>query len=293
MREAEQWRVGDVRVLRVVENEGPIPASALFGPEAEPVAARAPWLQPRFAHADGRLYFSVHAFVVDDGERRCVIDTCVGNDKVRRNPFWSGMQGPFLARLAACGYPSESIDRVLCTHMHLDHVGWNTRLVDGEWVPTFPRARYLLARDEWEHAAAATPDPEEDVFGDSLRPILDAGLADFVETDHVVSSCVSLEPAPGHTPGHVCVRIRSRGEEAVITGDLIHHPLQIAEPEIATRLDWDRELALHTRREFVTRHANRPVLVLGTHFPTPAGGRIVADADGRRFVPENAGSSSR
>ncbi len=276
----EEWRVGDVRIVRIVEFEVPVPASAFFGDSRLPDA---PWLAPRWATEDGRLRFSVHAFALDDGERRCIVDTCVGNDKRRRNAAWSGLSLPFLERLADAGFAPDTIDTVLCTHLHLDHVGWNTRLVDGAWQPTFPNARYLIARDEWAHAEGAPSDPGEDVLGDSVRPIFAAGLVDLVETDLRVSRCISLEPTLGHTPGHVAVRIRSRGDEALITGDLIHHPAQIADPELATDLDWDIERARTTRREFIARHANRPVLVLGTHFATPAGGRIVGDASDRRF----------
>ena len=174
---------------------------------------------------------------------------------------------------------------MLCTHLHLDHVGWNTRRVDGAWIPTFPNARYWLARAEWEHANAQPIEPGEDPLGDSVRPLFAAGLVDLVETDARVSDAISLEPTLGHTPGHVAVRIRSQGEEAVITGDLLHHPAQIGTPELATALDWDAELALRTRRAFVSAHANRRVLVLGTHFSTPAGGWIVASEAGHRFVP--------
>ena len=180
--------------VRVVENEVAIPASALFGTAKLPDSAPASWLRPHYMREDGRLGFSVHAFVVDDGERRVVVDTCIGNDKHRRNPVWSGLSGTLLVRSCRSGYPADSIDRVLCTHLHLDHVGWNTRLVDGEWVATFPHARYLIARDEWEHASAATPSRTRPCS--AIRwPIFAAGL-DLVTTDHRVSACVSLEPRP-------------------------------------------------------------------------------------------------
>ena len=143
----QSWTIGDVRITRVIEVEGPVPATFLLR-EATPerLEAHARWLRPRFANAKGRLLASVHAFVVESGGRRIVVDTCIGNDKTRSNPFWNQLHGPFLEDLARAGFPRETIDLVVCTHLHVDHVGWNTMLVDGRWVPTFPRARYLLGR---------------------------------------------------------------------------------------------------------------------------------------------------
>ena len=278
-----RWQVGDVAILRVVESEIPIGHAFLFG-EEKPAALDTPWLRPHFVTDDGRLLLSIHAFVVDDGRHRIVVDTCIGNDKTRRAAFMSNLKGPFLQQLAAAGYPAESIDRVLCTHMHVDHVGWNTRLVDGRWVPTFPNARYLFARTEWEHWEKEPVDPGDDIIGDSVRPIVDAGLADLVACDHRVSESVWLEPTPGHTPGHVSVRIESRGARAVITGDLMHHPLQIADPDVSAIVDSDPAAARATRRDFVARHTDADVLVLGTHFATPTAGRIVREGGERRFV---------
>src|SRR6185295_15252274 len=134
--------------------------------------------------------------------------------------------------LAKAGFAADDVDAVLCTHMHVDHVGWNTRLVDGAWRPTFSRARYLFGRTEYDHWQAAGDPGERQVIADSVQPVIDAGLADWVESDHAVTPEVRLEPTPGHTPGHVSVRIRSGGEEAVITGDLVHHPIQCCAPEV-------------------------------------------------------------
>ena len=236
-----QWRIGDVTVTKVVELEV-TGGSRFILPQAtreaiQPIA----WLRPHFADEDGRLRMSIHSFVVQTPTRRIVVDTCLGNDKQnRRIPTWNDLHGPFLEDLAAAGYPRESIDTVLCTHLHVDHVGWNTMLVDGRWVPTFPRARYLMGRVEYEHWSR--PQGREDmvaVFGDSVQPVFDAGLVDLVETDARICDEIDLVPTIGHTPGHVSVRIRSRGEEALITGDFMHHPCQIAHPEWASTADSD------------------------------------------------------
>lgn len=280
----QQWQVGDVRITRIIESEVPIPPQYMFGDADLGVLERAKWLRPSFVTDEGMLRTSIHAFVVDDGRRRIVVDTCIGNDKTRNIPFWNKLDLPFLEDLARAGYAAETVDTVLCTHMHVDHVGWNTRLVDGRWIPTFAKARYLFARTEWEHWSAQSPDAGEDIIGDSVRPIFDADLVDLVDTDHRVTDGIWLEPTPGHTPGHVSVRIHSRGEDAVITGDLMHHPLQIADPEIGAAFDIDGEQARVTRREFLSRYGNKRVLVLGTHFSTPSAGYIVEGETGHSFV---------
>ena len=280
-----RWTVGDVRISRVVEIEGPSPGSFLFAEATPERLLQHAWLQPHFLTPDGRTLGAIHAFVIESAGRAIVVDTCVGNDKVRTVKPWDRRKGRFLEDLAEAGFPRERIDTVLCTHLHVDHVGWNTRLEDGRWVPTFPNARYLFARREWEHWKDEPAPPDGDVHGDSVRPVIDAGLADLVEMDHRVTPEVRLEPTPGHTPGHVSVRIASQGMEAVITGDLMHHPVQCAEPSWASRFDVDPEAARATRRAFLERHADRPVLVLGTHFATPTGGRVVRDGASWRFVP--------
>jgi glyoxylase-like metal-dependent hydrolase (beta-lactamase superfamily II) len=282
--------LGRLRILTVVERAGPTPATWLF-PDATPdaVARHRAWLAPHFADGDGRLLQSIHAFVVRAPDLTVVVDTCVGNDKDRggRKPFHM-MQTSFLDDLRATGVSPESVDVVLCTHLHVDHVGWNTRLDNGRWVPTFPRARYLFARAEWEHWAGEASEDTRRIMADSVAPVLDAGLADLVDADHRVSDELWLEPTPGHTPGHVSVRLGSRGEDAVITGDLMHSPIQMAEPGWASHFDRDPEQARKTRRAFCERYADAPVTVLGTHFNHPTAGHIVRHAEAWRFVAEAA-----
>src|SRR6185436_17761868 len=199
------------------------------------------WLAPHFADENGRLKMSVHALVVETPSRRIIVDTCIGNDKQRSIPTWSNLQTSFLADLAAAGFARESIDTVLCTHLHVDHVGWNTMLVDGAWKPTFPNARYLIGKTEFDYwkAEEANADPALSPFNDSVKPVWEAGLVDLVETNHRVCDEVSLEPTVGHTPGHVSIRIRSKGEEALITGDFLHHPCQMARPDWTSSADFD------------------------------------------------------
>jgi glyoxylase-like metal-dependent hydrolase (beta-lactamase superfamily II) len=281
-----QWRVGEVTVTKIVELEV-TGGSRFILPQATREAVQPiSWLRPHFADDDGRLKMSVHALVVETRERRLIVDTCIGNHKQgRRIPGWNGMQTAFLADLSAAGYPRESIDAVLCTHLHVDHVGWNTMLVDGRWVPTFPRARYLLGRFEFEHWRSQQEDAgHRAVFADSVAPLLDAGLVDLVATDHVIDEALSLVPTLGHTPGHVSLRIRSRGEEALITGDFLHHPCQMARLDWSSAADTDPLAAAATRRAMFDALAGTPVLVIGTHFAGATAGRVVRDGDAFRLV---------
>ena len=298
------WQIGHVRVTQVVEL-GPSPTSPkfLFQDPPRDLVQRHGWLKPHFATDEGRLLMSIHAFVVESQGRRILVDTCIGNDKKRAFAGWNQLHGPFLRDLTAAGFAPDTIDTVLCTHLHVDHVGWNTQLVGGRWVPTFSRARYLIAREEWEHWSGGAqmpalygPDAEpDDELGDSVRPIIEAGLADLVETDHRITSEVWLQPTPGHTPGHVSVRIESQGQLAVISGDVMHHPIQCAEPDRAVNSDSDPDLARATRKNFLACCARDGALVLGTHFAPPTAGHVVPHDDAWRFeawLPESRDPAS-
>lgn len=279
-------RVGDVKITRVIEAESPTRGDFLFAAATREGILKHEWLQPNFAFPDGKLNVCIQALVVESCGRRVVVDTCVGNDKVRSNPGWNKQKGRFLSDMEDAGFAPDTIDTVVCTHLHVDHVGWNTTWTDAGWVPTFLRARYLFGRTEWAHWSASTDKEDRTIVGDSVRPVVDAGLVDLVESDHRLTEEVRLEPTPGHTPGHVSVRICSKGEEAVITGDLIHHPVQCGEVEWASRFDVDPDHARRTRRAFLERCAQEGTRVIGTHFATPSVGRIVADGDAFRFEPE-------
>ena len=278
-----RWKIGDVTLTRVVEIELTAGVTWLL-PDATPEnLLREEWLQPHFCDANGVATMSIHALILESQGQRILVDTCVGNDKQRKIPGWSDRHGPFLEDLAEAGYPADSIDAVLCTHLHVDHVGWNTRLVDGKWVPTFDTARYLFNEKEFAFWNAENDQTYGDVMGDSVRPVVEAGRVDMVDGEHVLTDEVKLEPTPGHTPGHVSVRISSRGEEAVITGDLMHHPVQCAHPEWGSVADVDPAKAVSTRRSFLERCSDDPVLVFGTHFATPSAGRVVRHGEAHRF----------
>lgn len=279
------WIIGAVRVTRIVELEA-VGGSRFILPQATKEAARAiSWLAPHFADDEGRLKLSIHALVIETPTRRIIVDTCIGNDKQREIEAWSHLQTRFLLDLEDAGFSRESMDTVLCTHLHVDHVGWNTMLVDGEWRPTFPNARYLLGRREFEYwrdeADTTAGDPR--IFADSVKPVWEAGLVDLVETDHVVCDEVSLVPTLGHTPGHVSVRITSQGQEALITGDFVHHPCQMAHPEWASSADYDPTASTHTRERMFAALSDASTLVIGTHFARPTAGYIRRDGPVFRF----------
>jgi glyoxylase-like metal-dependent hydrolase (beta-lactamase superfamily II) len=279
----EVWKIGRVKVSRVVEMVMPIPPTMLL-PEATPenLVPMHAWLKPHFLHDDDRVPLSIHTFLIESDGARILVDTCIGNDKPRDFPEWNNRQSDFLAQLAARGAPADAVDLVLCTHLHVDHVGWNTRLVDNRWVATFPNARYLFGRQEWDFWKNEVDPFGREARGDSIEPILAAGLADLVETNHRLTSEVSLVATPGHTPGHVSVLIESAAERAVITGDLFHHPCQFARPTWQDTADVDTVQAARTRQSFMKRFSEG-TLVLGTHFASPTGGRIVRDGQFYRF----------
>jgi glyoxylase-like metal-dependent hydrolase (beta-lactamase superfamily II) len=289
----QSWKIGDVTVTQVVELvfEG----LEAFLPDATPEAVLPiDWLKPHFITPEGVLRFSIHALIVDTPTKRIIVDTCVGNDKPREMfPDWHMLQTGFLEDLNTAGYPPESFDIVLCTHLHLDHVGWNTMLVDGNWVPTFPCARYLIEQTEFDYTREENEaddveqwlkDSNRDVMADSITPVMNAGLVDLVDNHHQICEEVSLIPSPGHTIGHVSVNIESKGERALITGDFIHHPSQLAHPEWSVTTDYDGSQSRETREKIFSDLAGTPTLVIGTHWPTPTAGRVLKENGAYRLV---------
>jgi glyoxylase-like metal-dependent hydrolase (beta-lactamase superfamily II) len=281
------WRVGDVDIARIVEVYGFEDDIGMLFPDATPqFLQQFGWLVPHFATPDGRMIISFQCFVLRSKGRTAMIDTCIGNDRKREFDVFCNMQNTFLEDLRTAGFPAEQVTDVLCTHLHFDHVGWNTRLADGKWVPTFPQARYLFGRREfqhWTHLRDTGGYHHMDHLQDSIDPILAAGLEEFIDADFRLTDEVSLIATPGHTPGHVSVLIESRGERAVITGDLMHSPVQIAIPATEARFDMDKPQAARTRCDFVQRFSGTGTLIIGSHFPEPTAGLIVADGTAWRL----------
>ena len=286
----QEWQIGEVRIQRVLEFEGPLLDPFALFPAADRAALdrHASWLEPRLRDPEtGLLVLAFHSFVIRTPRHVILVDTCGGNDKERpQKPRYHMQSWPYLENLAAAGLAPEDVDFVLCTHLHVDHVGWNTRLIDGRWVPTFPNAKYLFARDEWTFweqeykTDAFTDDP---YYTDSILPVMEAGQVVLVKGTHEIDDWVKLAPSPGHTPGHICVEIRSGNARAVMSGDLMHHPVQCAQPDWSSCFCVDPAASAATRREFLATHAETPTLVMPAHFPTPGAGLIVETGDAWRF----------
>jgi len=278
-----RWKVGKVTITKVVELETVGSTRSILPQASNEEIRKLPWLIPHFATEEGRLRMSVHSLVVETPKRRIVVDTGFGNDKEGRNvPTWNNRNGPYLQTMTEAGFPPDSIDTVLCTHLHVDHVGWNTRLVDGRWTPTFANARYLFGQAEYEHWRDHSDEPSEAaVFNDSVKPIVDAGRAELIAGDVLVCEEITMIPTPGHSPGHMSIHIRSDGEEAVLTGDVAHHPCQMAHLNWSSTVDTDPAQAATSRRQLFSRFADTAALVIGGHFNP---GHIRRDGDAFKFV---------
>lgn len=277
------WKVGKVKITKIVELETVGSTRFILPLASNEEIRKSPWLVPHFASDEGRLKMSIHSLVVETPTRRIVVDTGLGNDKQGRNvPTWNNRQGPFLETMREAGFAPDSIETVLCTHLHVDHVGWNTSLVDGKWVPTFANARYVFGRAEYEYWRDYREEPDKvAVFNDSVKPVADAGRADLVASDARLTDEITLIPTPGHSPGHMSVHIRSDGEEALLTGDVAHHPCQMAHLDWSSTADFDPVQSAATRRELFCRFADTATLVVGGHFNA---GHIRRDGDAFKFI---------
>ena len=278
-----QWKAGKVKITKVVELETVGSTRFILPLATREEIQKLPWLAPHFANDEGRLKMSIHALLVETPTRRIIVDTGLGNDKQGRSvPTWNNRNDPFLDTLTSAGFPPDSIDTVLCTHLHVDHVGWNTKLTDGKWVPTFANARYVFGRTEYEHWRDHSDTPAHvAVFEDSVKPIADAGKADLVASDHRLTKEITLIPTPGHSPGHMSVHIRSDGYEALLTGDVAHHPCQMAHLDWSSTADSDPRQSAVTRRDLFSSFADTQTLVIGGHFDA---GHIRREGNAFRLV---------
>ena len=284
-------QLGDVTIARVLEMNTPEFDPYEFFPETtlEDWEPHLHWLQPHAMDPiSGKLVFPMQSYVVQSKHHTILIDSCVGNHKER--PFLSKWHQKtdttYIDNLAKLGLTPEDIDIVMCTHLHPDHVGWNTKLVDGRWVPTFPNAEYVFSRKEFDYWKEFNERRPLDHLIDSVLPIEAAGQAKLVANDHAVDDSVWLESTPGHTPDHFSVRLASAGSDAVFTGDMIHSPIQTHFPEWAARPDYKTDIAGATRRAFLEKYCDSGVLVCTMHFPLPSAGLIVSDGNAFRFEYE-------
>jgi glyoxylase-like metal-dependent hydrolase (beta-lactamase superfamily II) len=282
--------VGDLQISRIEETLLREPSNVFA--EWDPALAdrHGDVLTPSvYDRATDTFTVSVHSWLVRTPRRTIVIDTSGGNHKPRpASPRFDHFNFPFLERLAAAGVSPEAVDMVINTHLHVDHVGWNTRLKAGEWIPTFPNARYFLPRIERdlrdpERGAKARPPETALPFLDSVKPILDAGLATLVAGDEALGDGIALMPAPGHTPGQFAVRLRSAGAEALFIADVMHQPIQVLYPHWNSKYCEDAELARATRRRLLAHSAEHRSLILPGHFGAPHCGWVERDGAGFAF----------
>jgi len=285
-------QVGEVTIDRLVELEGPGYEPTFFFPDATMAGFEGEmgWLLPHFWDSAANTFLrSIQSYVVRTGYHTILVDSCVGQGKERPStPAWDRLDSTWLDQLIAAGVRPEEIDYVLCTHLHADHIGWNTRLENGSWVPTFPNAKYVFHKDEFryweEHGKDWVGSGSLDGgFEDSVLPVMRAGQVTLVDNDFAIDDQVTLEPTPGHSPGHVCIDVRSSAGHVVLSGDVVHHPIQIAYPEWNSRFCVDPDQSRASRKIFVDRHADRDTLILPAHFASPAAGRIVANGERCKF----------
>ncbi len=284
------FQIADMRIDRIIEGEYAFQGLQRFLPSLSDamLAENRGWLQEAGAlNAEDFLVICVQSYVVRTPHHTIMIDTCVGNDKSRPAfPAWDMQSGDhYLRALAAAGLGVEDIDYVMCTHLHVDHVGWNTKLIDGRWVPTFPKAKYLFADKEyayWNEQNAKSPVLP---FQDSVLPIVEAGRHELVSSAHELNDHVRLMPTPGHTPDHYAVAIGRGRDAAVFTGDLIHSPIQARHTELSMRADVDPIQSAATRRAFLERYCDTDTACCTAHFPSPSRVKVRRWGEGFRCDP--------
>jgi glyoxylase-like metal-dependent hydrolase (beta-lactamase superfamily II) len=278
-------KIGDTTIHRIVEQEGPFFDALTFFPTLtrELLEENLGWLQPQFIDADRKLMLCIQSYLVRTPHHNILIDSCVGNQKPRpTRPFWNMMKSDrFEKNLAATGLGVGDIDFVMCTHLHTDHVGWNTRLDNGRWVPTFPKARYVFADRELAFWTKRQKDEPTACpwIEDSVLPIVAANRADIVKSAHAFNDLVTLIPTPGHTIDHYSVQVGKSGAGAIITGDMVHSPLQARYPELGMMADYDSKQAGESRRQLFGQVCDTPTLMCTAHFPSPSTGRVVRRND--------------
>jgi glyoxylase-like metal-dependent hydrolase (beta-lactamase superfamily II) len=280
------FHVGDTTIHRIIEMEYGFTPALEFLPDLKPevLAENRSWLAPSALDAQDNLVFCFQSYIVKTPRHTILVDSCIGNDKERTaRPLWHRKKDDaFMRGLAAAGLTVNDIDFVMCTHLHVDHVGWNTRLENGRWVPTFPRARYLFSKTELDYWLAENDKTTLPPIADSVIPIVEAKRCDLVRSDYALDDTVSLLPTPGHTIDHYAVQLGRGGKDAVIAGDLIHSPLQALYTEVSMRADYDRKQSAETRRKFLETYCDTSTLCCFAHFPSPSRGYVKRWGEGFR-----------
>jgi glyoxylase-like metal-dependent hydrolase (beta-lactamase superfamily II) len=277
-------RIGDVSIMRVSETYGSGFAPSLLFPDWQPdvlVKHRGLLIPDCFSEAAGVFISSIHTWVLRTRHHTILIDSCVGNHKNRTVERFHQLNTPFLARLKEAGVAPETVDYVLCTHLHVDHCGWNTQLVDGRWVPTFPNAKYVFSKAEHDHwsGPAGKEGVNAGVFEDSVLPVIASGQAEIIDGAGSIGDELSLHPTPGHSPGHVAIELKSQQEEGLFSGDIMHQPVQVYHPEWNSRFCYDQEEARASRRFLLERAAERGTKIFTAHFARSSCGHVSRQGD--------------
>ena len=280
-----KFSVGDLIIHRVIEQETTFLPALEMLPDLTPelLAENRSWLQKARALDDNGVFIlCFQSYVIETPHHTILVDSCIGNDKQRpTRPNWHlKTDDSYLRALASAGFSVGDIDFVMCTHLHPDHVGWNTRLENGRWVPTFPNARYVFGKTEFDYWTEQNAKAEVPPFADSVLPVVDAGKADLVRNDHVIGDHLRILPTPGHTPGHVAFTLGRGRDDAMLSGDLMHTPLQTRYPELSAKFDADPKQAAATRRSLLERYCDTETLCCTAHFPSPSSGRIRRHGNG-------------
>ena len=282
-------KVGEAEIRRVEEMTIHSPMSGLTSDEVL-INRNRHWLVPSFMSENGQLRdFVFQSWIVVVDSKVFVIDPCNGNDRPHILPLFNLLSTPYIERFAATGIKPTDVNYVFCTHLHHDHCGWSTQLSNGRFVPTFPNARYVYVKREydlWERRRHHhTVDYNTGVFERSVLPVMEAGLADLVSDRHRISSSLEIEPAYGHTLGHSMLHLASKRQEAYFTGDVFHHPLQILYPQLHLPGCDDLPMAIETRRRVAHLCAANGALLIPAHFASPHVGYIRSQEGALTFEP--------
>jgi len=283
--------IGSFEIQRIEELVAPLMPVQDFFPALsdDMLAAARPEIPQGHLSEDDQINLSFHSYVLRTGRYTILVDTCCGNDKNRpARPSFANLSTSYLQTLAAAGCRPEDVDIVMCTHLHWDHVGWNTKLVDGQWVPTFPNAKYIMARREyeyWDEQLARDPSSMHRYgFEDSVQPLMRAERSVLVDDDFEIDTGVWLEPCYGHSPGHVVVNLKSGDGRGVMTGDVIHHRVQLVYPELSTIADTDQDLARENRTALMAKHADTGSVLFPAHFRAPSFGSLRKKPGGHGYT---------
>ncbi|WP_375312443.1 MBL fold metallo-hydrolase [Bradyrhizobium sp. A5] len=280
-----KFSIGDLTIHRIIEQETTfLPALEMLpGLTPEVLAENREWMQESKAlDAQDTLILCFQSYVIKTPHHTILVDSCIGNDKPRpQRPKWNmKTDDAYLRGLSSAGFSPDDIDFVMCTHLHVDHVGWNTRMENGRWVPTFPKARYVFGKQEFDYWTEQNAKAEVAPFVDSVLPVVEARRHEVVGNDHQIGDHVRILPTPGHTPGHVAFTFGRGKDDAVFSGDLMHSPIQALYPEMSVKFDVDPTAAATTRRSFLERYCDTDTLCCTAHFPSPSVGKIKRKGSG-------------